>query len=64
MIPGPLSYRDFRETGASPQNIGRAKSVTTLPWKNVTLDTLWVLVHSVPHRLENVRKHTGKHSGY
>ena len=33
-------------------------------WKNVTLGTLWELVHSIPHSVENVRKHTGRHSGY
>ena len=32
-------------------------------WKNVTLGTLWELVHSIPHSVENVRKHTGRHSG-
>ena len=32
--------------------------------KNVTLDTLRELVHSIPHRLENVRKHTGRRSGH
>ena len=25
-------------------------------WKNVTLDTCWELVRSIPHRLENIQE--------
>ena len=33
--------------------------------KNVTLDMLWELVHSISHRLESaVRRHKRRHSGY
>ena len=33
------------------------------PTKNVTLDMLWEL-YSIPHSLENIRKHKGEHSGH
>ena len=33
-------------------------------WKNVTLDTLKELAHSMPKRLENVIKNKGGHSRY
>ena len=49
---------------SSPQNTGRAETATTLRLKNVNLHTLWELVHSIPHRLKNVRKHKGGHSVY
>ena len=50
---------------SSPQNTGRAKRVTTLRVEKCffILDTLWELVHSIPHHLENVRKHKGRHFG-
>ena len=59
-----LNYRRRDVQRSSPQNTGQATTVTTLRLKNVNLDTLWELVHSIPHHLENVRKHTGRHSGY
>ena len=59
-----LNYRRRDIQRSRPQNTGQATTVTTLRLKNVNLDTLWELVHSIPHRLENVRKHTGRHSGY
>ena len=31
-------------------------------WKNVNIDMLWELIPSIPHRLENVRKHKGRYS--
>ena len=48
---------------SSPQNTGLAKTATTLRLEIVNVDTLWELVHSIPHRLENVRNHKGRHSG-
>ena len=33
-------------------------------WKNVTLDMLKELAHSMPRRLQNVIKNKGGHSGY
>ena len=48
----------------TPQNTGRAKRVTTLRLEKCFLDTLWELVHSIPHHLENVRKHKGRHIRY
>ena len=49
---------------AKPQNTGRAETATTVRQENLTLDTLRKLVDSRPHRLENVRKDKGRHSGY
>ena len=34
-----------------------------ITWRNVSLDTLWELVHSLSHHLENVKKHKGRHFG-
>ena len=48
---------------SSPQNTGRVRQWLRFAWKNVTLARLWELVHAIPHRLENVRKHTRRHSG-
>ena len=59
-----LDYR-WRENiqRTSPQITGRAKAVTTLRLeKCVCQDTLWELVHSIPHHLENIRKHKERHS--
>ena len=60
-----LDYR-WRDTiqRSSPKNTGRAKRVNTLHLEKCFLDTLWELVHSIPHHLENVRKHNGRHFGY
>ena len=49
---------------ANPQNTGRAETTTTVRLENLTLDTVRKLVDSIPHRLENVRKDKGRHSGY
>ena len=47
-----------------PQNAWQAETTTALRLaKNVTLDMLWEL-HSIPHRLENTRKHKREHSGH
>ena len=54
-----LDYR-WRENiqRTSPQITGRAKAVTMLRLKSVSLDTLWELVHSIPHHLENPTRKT------
>ena len=44
----------------SPQITGRAKAMTMLRLEKCNLDTLWELVHSIPHHLE---KHKLRHSG-
>ena len=50
---------------SSSKNTGRAKTASTLRLEKCEfIDTLWELVHSIPHRLENVRKYKGRHSGY
>ena len=48
----------------APNTLDELRQWLRFAWKNVTLDTLWELVHSIAHRLENIRKHKGKHSGY
>ena len=49
---------------SSPQNTGLAiRQRPRFTWKIVILDTLLEHVHSIPHRLENVRNHKGRHSG-
>ena len=48
----------------APKTLDEPRQWLRFAWKNVTLDTLWHLVHSIPHCLENVRKHTRGHSGY
>ena len=59
----PVYRRRDNIQRSSPQNIGRAKTVTTLRPEECDFG-LWELVHSIPHRLEHVRKHTGRRSGY
>ena len=61
IIVGEKTYKD-----PAPKTLDELRQLLRFAWKNVTLDlhTLWKLVHSIPHRLENVRKHTGRHSGY
>ena len=50
---------------SSPKNTGRTKTATTLRLtKKENLDTLWELVHSIPRRLKNVRKHKGGYPVY
>ena len=44
----------------NPQITGRAKAMTMLRLEKCNLDTLWELVHSIPHHLE---KHKLRHSG-
>ena len=59
MIVHETTYKD-----PAPKTLDELRQSLSFAWKNVTLDTLWERVHSIPHRLENVRKHTGRHSGY
>ena len=59
IIVDETTYKDL-----APKTLDELRQLLSFAWKNVTLDTLWELVHSIPHRLENVRKHTGRHSGY
>ena len=59
IIVDETTYKD-----PAPKTLDELRQWLRFAWKNVTLDTLWELVHSIPHRLENVRKHTGRHSGY
>ena len=59
MIVHKTTYKDL-----APKTLDELRQLLSFAWKNVTLDMLWELVHSIPHRLENVRKHTGRHSGY
>ena len=39
----------------APKTLDELRQWLRFAWKNVTLDTLWELVHSIPHCLENVR---------
>ena len=59
IIVDETTYKD-----PAPKTLDELRQWLRFAWKNVTLDTLWELVHSIPHRLENVRKHIGRHSGY
>ena len=59
-----IDRRRDRYKDQAPKTLNELRQWLRFAWKNVTLDTLWELVHSIPHRLENVRKHTGRHSGY
>ena len=59
IIVDETTYKD-----PAPKTLDELRQWLRFAWKNVTLDTLWELVHSIPHRLENVRKHTGRRSGY
>ena len=57
-----VDERKYKDPG--PKTLDELRQWLRFAWKNVTLDTLWELVHSIPHRLENVRKHTRRHYGY
>ena len=59
IIVDETTYKD-----PAPKTLDELRQWLRFAWKNVTLDTLWELVHSIPHRLEIVRKHTGGRSGY
>ena len=47
----------------APKTLDELRQWLLFAWKIANLDTLWELVHSIPHHLENVRKHKGRHSG-
>ena len=51
IIADKTTYKD-----PAPKTLDELRQCLRFAWKNVTLDTLWELVHSIPHRLENVRK--------
>ena len=59
IIADETTYKD-----PAPKTLDELRQCLRFAWKFVTLGTLWELVHSIPHRLENVRKHSGRHSGY
>ena len=59
IIADETTYKD-----PAPKTLDELRQWLRFAWKNVTLDTLWGLLHSIPHRLGNVRKHTEWHSGY
>ena len=59
IIVDQTKYKD-----PAPKTLDELRQRLRFAWKNVTLGTLWELVHSIPHRLENVRKHAGRRSGY
>ena len=48
----------------APKTMKKLKRRLRFAWKNVTLDTLKELAHSMPKRLENVIKNKGGYSGY
>ena len=64
----PKDHLDYRRRDRykdqAPKTLDELRQWLRFAWKNVTLDTLWELVHAIPHRLENIRKHTRRHSGF
>ena len=48
----------------APKTMKELKRRLRFAWKNVTLDTLKELAHSMPRRLENAIKNNGGHAGY
>ena len=59
MIVDETTYKD-----PAPKTLDGLETDYVSPGKNVSLDTLWELVHSIPHHLKNVRRHKGRHFGY
>ena len=59
IIVDKTAYKD-----PAPKTLDELRQWLRFAWKNATLDTLWELLHSIPHSLENVRKHTRRHSAY
>ena len=47
----------------APKSLDELRQWLRFAWKSVSVDTLWKLVHSIPHHLENVRKHEERHCG-
>ena len=50
IIVDETTYKD-----PAPNTVDELRQWLRFAWKNGTLDTLWELVHSIPHCLENVR---------
>ena len=46
-----LDYRWWDNNDQAPKTLDELRQWLRFAWKNVTLDTLWELVHSIPHRL-------------
>ena len=59
IIVDETAYKD-----PAPKTLDELRQRLRFAWRNVPLDTLWELVHSTSHLLENVRKHKGRHFGY
>ena len=59
IIVDETTYKD-----KAPKTLDELRQWLRCAWKKVTLDTLWELVHAIPHRLENIRKHTRRYSGF
>ena len=57
IIVDETTYKD-----SAPKTLDELRQRLRFACKNVNIDTLWELVHSIPHRLENVRKHNGRYS--
>ena len=61
IIVNETTYKD----PLTPKTLNELRQwLLTLHLEKCFLDTLWELVHSIPHHLENVRKHNGRHFGY
>ena len=50
IIVDETTYKD-----PAPKTLDELRQWLRFAWKNVTLDTPWELVHSIPHRVENVK---------
>ena len=48
----------------APKPLDELRQRLHFAWRNVPLETLWELIDSLSHHLENVRKHKGRHFGY
>ena len=57
IIVDETTYKD-----SAPKTLDELRQRLRFACKNVNIDTLWELVHSIPRRLENVRKHNGRYS--
>ena len=62
--PSGLSQTRQQTKIHTPKTLDELRQWLRFAWMNVTLDALAELVHSIPHRLENVTKYTGRHFGY
>ena len=57
IIVDETTYKD-----SAPKTLDELRQRLRFACKNVNIDTLWELVHSIPHPLGNVRKHNGRYS--